>query len=262
MTMELITLPSGKKVTLDEFLDWSLLKQIANMRGKDSDWYRNMMATRATPEFQAKLMAGAKARGEQLRGTKYPHLSNGWYCADAETRAQAKQRLRDWNAKQFATPESRVSRSLAGQQQFATQQARQEQRENRCRPIMTPLGEFPGRWAVAQAMGCTVQKFNQLMKKYPQHYYYLCGERGKPIVTPRGTFISSAAAMKEYKVGGDTLRRWMTKFPDQFYRISLQDYIKQVGAKRIPVQNRAELLAKAHAQGRGKTATQKQAKKP
>jgi hypothetical protein len=259
--MELITLPFGKQVTLDEFLDWNPRKQNANMRGKDSDWYRNLMKSRSTPESQARQAAGAQTRAANLRGRTRPHGTSGWYYADTETREQAKQRLREWNAQQFATPESRVSRSLAGQKQFATKQAKQQQRDSRCRPVMTPIGQFPGSWAAAQAMGITVFKFYKLIKENPKKYYYLCGERGKPIVTPAGTFISSAAAMKHYKVGGDTLRRWMVKLPDQYYRISLEDYIKKVGPKRITVQNRGEILAKARAENCGKKTTQKQAKK-
>jgi hypothetical protein len=241
----MIKLAFGKEVTLDEFLTWSAMKQNKNLQGKDSTWYKNLMATMNTPESKAKRLVAAKKRADAWRGTKKPHLANGWYHAPADKKEQAKQKLRELNAKQFATPESRISRRQAGKQQFATDESKQQQRENRSRPMMTPLGEFPGKWAVAEAMGTTPHEINKLMIKYPKQYYYLIGERGKPIVTPQGMFVSNHAAATHYKVGGDTIRRWIKKLPDQFYLISIQDYIAKVGPKKVGIQNRAEILSKA-----------------
>jgi hypothetical protein len=252
----MIKLANGSQVTIDEFISWSAQKQMAQLR-YTPEVKAKSKATRQRPEVRARLLAAAQIRAEQLRGRQMAHMHSGWYFASPDKAEQAKQRLRELNAQQFATPESRVSRSLAGQQQFATEDAKHDQRLNRSRPVMTPLGEFPGRWAVAEAMGTNTHQVDLLMKKYPKQYYYLCGERGKPVVTPEGMFISGSAAAKHYQVGGDTIRRWCKKLPDQFYLIPLQEYIKQVGAKKVGIQSRAEILAQAHAEKRCKNTTKK-----
>ena len=240
----MINLANGSQVTLDEFLTWSCHKQMANLRNT-AEVIAKGRATRQRPEIKARLRAAAQVRAEQLRGRNMVHMHSGWYFASPDKVEQAKQRLRELNAQQFATPESRESRSQLGKIQFATQESKHEQRLNRSRPVMTPLGEFPGRWAVAEAMDTNVQQINLLFKKYPQEYYYLIGERGKPLVTPEGMFVSNTAAAKHYKVGGDTIRRWCKKLPDQYYLVSIQDYIAKVGPKKIGIQSRAEILAKA-----------------
>ena len=89
----MVKLAFGKEVTLDEFLTWSAMKQTKNLQDENSLWYRNMMASQATPESKAKRVVAAQKRAEQIRGTKKPHLCSSWHTAPADKKEQAKQYL-------------------------------------------------------------------------------------------------------------------------------------------------------------------------
>ena len=44
---------------------------------------------------------------------------------------------------------------------------------SKCKTIMTPAGVFPSQAAAIQALNTYKGKFNDLMKKYPDQYYYI-----------------------------------------------------------------------------------------
>ena len=97
----------------------------------------------------------------------------------------------------------------------------------------TPLGSFLSLKAAAAAHRVGTDVIKRLIKTKSDEYYYVGVDGARlpvqkartnkkdPVVTPNGQFVSVASAAEAYNVSTGTIRNWIKKKQDQFYRATI-----------------------------------------
>ena len=213
----LITLSSGKKVSLDEFVTWSAQKQGANLMPVETrNRLRNIIRSSQRPVITPKgefPSIRAAAIGLQTTTTKFLRLIFNFDIVGYKFVIE----LEKDKAKYFSNDDNK-----------------------NIRKVITPIGVFPTLKDAAKALGTDGETVRRLIydttnigfrfanaKERDVHKYYDGNLRRKrnsnksarPVITPKGEFPSLREAAKAFNIGDDVLRRYVfnTAYPEFRY---------------------------------------------